>query len=924
MRCSKRRPEFEKPMMEVELKISQQRQGLMSSPRHESGSRSDGSHSLGTPLLAGGSSTGKMDKNELKELNIVKKEAANKVYHTNGKGNKSKDKEKKNKKSKQQDDENAEKLERLEKVNKLCDRYPACIEKYGGKCKFLHPWLEPKQEIAKTKIKVYQLPVGYYYYKDGNFVYSNVDNDYEVIACDGELVRYGSFTIFGRIFPGGQYLFIKKIYEVVYGRLGILSNNERNYRALDSFLYKLMPEFPPEYIQGMIYAYSYRIQNRCGPSEHKEAIEHTSCTLHLGMVIDIPMEDYNGEIDYQYNSRWRVVSKNGFSFEVQNSLITGYPAFNTYLEQVVTGKNKRQYFRFNPSNPFVCYANSGRNLVAGLKRYLSARDENEEQYVENQFKLFGGFSLQFYLETVSLCGAHYNLWSKSGGSTIESRPVNCLSTEVVHKKEYELDYKTDSKLLLDALLPKKGLYLYYLYVVAKLTQFYGIVWYSIIIYIYTPMYKYYRYTELLEKFVLLPHPKRLLYGRYVDDESTMIEITNNSSAPMSMVKWEFGKYGKVPRLFGSFGPGALVDIVLTIMIKELFREQIDFCEILDEYSSVTKSGIQHFYVKYSDAQNKEKSDLIYFEMMMLQDNSILCVFFSDDGVMIIKLNGRITLVETDISSCDSSHSLPMFGFYRYLSIGLDSVEICDKLLEQCAMATELRNPCKRSEYVRLLPAFMFLYSGSKLTTGMNNLASYFIFYGIYRDVMEHGVDDILSRVSSGARLVGYKVTACVKSNFNSLTFLKRAFNTKVSWLVLGPILRSFGVIDGAPDRHKFGILSVKRFNATSDADRAEILIRTLLDGLVGEPISPVINALRVRCGFVELEEEVTRVDYQQRYGGEEHEWCELFDSIESLKFGDNFRMSILDKIYEVDYGVPAEEYCKYVNSIYVSNVLNVH
>lgn len=82
----------------------------------------------------------------------------------------------------------------------------------------------------------------------------------------------------------------------------------------------------------------------------------------------------------------------------------------------------------------------------------------------------------------------------------------------------------------------------------------------------------------------------------------------------------------------------------------------------------------------------------------------------------------------DISSCDSSNSMVVFAQNGLQQAGLDvehASSFAAGLIAQCALPTTLRNPLKgnRTEQLVVQPLTVFEYSGSTLTTVLNNIAS---------------------------------------------------------------------------------------------------------------------------------------------------------------------------------------------------------
>jgi len=908
------------PLRQIAIMMSKQRNEIRSMVREDE--HSPGRDTLGVDGTPSPDPKVNSNKNiDYQNRKRNKKEAKNKMLHSNGKGNKPKNKK-----------EKEEKEILPHSINKPCNKLPDCP--YGDKCKFSH---EVVCDI-ESQISIIQKPngweivdYGYYYYERGEFKFTKFLEDVNLIGVDSERKRIKAFTMFGRYNPGNEYTFISQIYKHVYSKLGVLPDEPRNYRALDQFVYQIMKTFPSDLIEGIVQIYMYRNTHKAIPSECKTAVVHTRCSLHLGILRIRDVVNCEAPIEYKYNGKWLFSEMVGFSFQLEQGKILEYPKFNTELPLVNGPQNKRNYFSFSPIREFRCFKPNAFNLACGLKRYLAAR-EDEFILNQNQLRFMGAFDWKFISDTVNLCGATYQPWN----SMIISRKVHDTNIKIPIGCALYAGKNRDLIKILDSMLPRKGLLFFMLKIQAYLIVFYGIGFRFIINMVYVPLYYIYRKIDMLNMFILLPHPKRLVYTFFVNDERKLQNILNNSSGPQSKVKWEVAKVKigaieglnyAIPRLFASFGEGALTDLALNIMLKMLCTKPLDFAILFPpEVGKTSKKYVfNSFKVVFVAAQSREEAELMCAEHISnMQEGDTLYVYMSDDSFMIIRENGTVRFVELDIKSCDSSHEITVYASLRYLSMHLDCLQTVDDLLKQLAMTTMVQNPDNKKEFLKLTPRFFFLYSGSKLTTVANNIASILIAYGIYQELCENGLDDLQSSVVEGAKNVGYEVSYDEKSNIQSLTFLKRSFTPEgISWLTLGPILRSFGCVDGEPNRNQFGLDSVT-YKSKDESALAEILIRSKLDMLVGEPVSPMINSLRLRCGLLEKPVEVTLMDYQERYGGEVWEWNQLFESIENLKFGDYHRMPILERIYAIDYGVDPVLITDRENLISKSDILDVY
>jgi hypothetical protein len=355
---------------------------------------------------------------------------------------------------------------------------------------------------------------------------------------------------------------------------------------------------------------------------------------------------------------------------------------------------------------------------------------------------------------------------------------------------------------------------------------------------------------------------------------------------------------------------ALVDKVGCALIKSVFSKRVNFANIpgIQQVFLPGSNVPLDFVVWFSDTQEAKASDEVYNILQTIPINTVYFIYFSDDELVVANLYGIPRIYESDISSCDASNRLPVFLTMAYLSEYLHVDKEVYQVLDACARPTKVVNPCNKSEYVKIQPETFFEYSGSKGTTCYNNCASLAIALGLYEELQNFTKKiDFGTLISKGAARYGWVVTVERRESFNSGTFLKRAFNGKRSWKVFGCILRSFGLVDGELRADQFG-LSYSQFKKMTNIELTDILVRMLYDSLSNEPVSLLTNALAERCKVAKRPLELQLTDLQERYGGEESEWCELELAIATVQFGDQIRLPILEKIYGVDYGVQPYDY----------------
>jgi hypothetical protein len=275
-------------------------------------------------------------------------------------------------------------------------------------------------------------------------------------------------------------------------------------------------------------------------------------------------------------------------------------------------------------------------------------------------------------------------------------------------------------------------------------------------------------------------------------------------------------------------------------------------------------------------------------------------YYSDDGFVVFKRHGITRIIETDIKSCDASNGPVIFFLVYLLAEWMGYGDSMKVLIFQCSLPTVLFNLANRDDWIKIFPAYFFEYSGSLLTTILNCIASFVMACAWYLEVLKG--KDIMIAICDGSSKYGWTVTSADRQTWNQVTFLKRTFNGRVSWICYGTIFRSLGILDGMPSPEKFG-LTYHDYVGKTQGQLFKILITQRVQSLVNEPGSIVINALRCYVGMPEVEIEVSVSDLCDRYGCEDYHWQELCHMILSLKVGDVLACPALDAIFLVDYDI---------------------
>jgi len=277
-----------------------------------------------------------------------------------------------------------------------------------------------------------------------------------------------------------------------------------------------------------------------------------------------------------------------------------------------------------------------------------------------------------------------------------------------------------------------------------------------------------------------PHPKIKLRMKSMCDllNSAALEGLYTTKIAGKTKLFERAKPGKYPRYIGDYScPGSLLAGYL--------------CELAKKSFETFKTSDGKFTATYSASSDAHSLDCLGEQ---LHHSSNTFVYFSDDSVL--KLNGQ--LFEIDISSCDKSNTQTIFDIVEHL-FGGDAYfqSVISKNIKQCALPLRHTNPHNKSIGVNLKPAYPIEFSGSTLTTLLNNIASLSIGLNAYLSGCSTSDDVIQSAIA-----VGYDVTCSARSSLPKTQFLKHSWfvdvdkNIVCSFTNLGTMMRSFGTCAG--------------------------------------------------------------------------------------------------------------------------------
>lgn len=158
-------------------------------------------------------------------------------------------------------------------------------------------------------------------------------------------------------------------------------------------------------------------------------------------------------------------------------------------------------------------------------------------------------------------------------------------------------------------------------------------------------------------------------------------------------------------------------------------------------------------------------------------------YFSDDCSFSLGCSDGVLLANGDISQCDGSHRNQLFDIVEKImrftpngdhSLAYDSIGYAFSLLGK---PVEIHNKHNYSEYVRYTFNQKRLYSGSTLTTIINNFANLLIFFSLHKrvpDPSQFTKAQMADEYRLAAERVGYIVKCAICERYEDLQLLKHS------------------------------------------------------------------------------------------------------------------------------------------------------
>lgn len=220
------------------------------------------------------------------------------------------------------------------------------------------------------------------------------------------------------------------------------------------------------------------------------------------------------------------------------------------------------------------------------------------------------------------------------------------------------------------------------------------------------------------------------------------------------MKIEVAKRGKFPRLYVNIGVEAsLMGAWLAKICKKIMADNpwsTDYSNVLFIPSA-----------SYSDLKRA-------FDTIRHPTRPFTMLLFSDDSTAAFQTPTGVHYADLDISGCDKSHGNSLFKLLFHITPSYLHPEL-KFVLDQLRGILQIRSPDDWRIKIKLIPKFFTLYSGSVLTTLINNLANLVIAWSI----AEHRATTAL-QVQTAAGAVGYILTVKPAPTIHQVQFLKHS------------------------------------------------------------------------------------------------------------------------------------------------------
>lgn len=414
-----------------------------------------------------------------------------------------------------------------------------------------------------------------------------------------------------------------------------------------------------------------------------------------------------------------------------------------------------------------------------------------------------------------------------------------------------------------------------------------------------------------------PHIKRAMRILAFDKLKETSDLIDQDSLWMLRVEVkqkpeEWAKDEKYGRVVGDYGVEAsLLGFRLTDFLKQaMTAEDVD-----------VEGGIMSF-CKTPDPLALKR----HFSQLLDPSGRYYFLYFSDDSCLSIRNpdTGLIDRYNLDISGCDASHGPGLFREYTRLFPDGAPRDDALRLVLQCCLPVLIRSCGIDGAFVLLKCLRPFLYSGSTITTGLNNLACMLICLSIVQKEYRYTPDanGVNTFLVDRAAEAGYILTGCTPlKRFEDVQFLKNSpvLDTNGEWqpmLNFGVLLRASGTCRGdLPGRGDI-IPRARSFQAGLLQGCYPKLRFEVLDVMVAATrgaapvVTPEVEQMLAYKTCDSADAPVFTVDpasFCRRYQLTPLDYSELLHDFAPSGVGVAYHGNSVSKILKIDYGLETTE-----------------
>lgn len=199
---------------------------------------------------------------------------------------------------------------------------------------------------------------------------------------------------------------------------------------------------------------------------------------------------------------------------------------------------------------------------------------------------------------------------------------------------------------------------------------------------------------------------------------------------------------------------------------------------------------------------------VFRALDMVDRGKVEFVYFSDDSCVSAGCSDGRVVFNADVKKCDNSHTTPMFkGLEKLLteSYGFDNLHAAPlrSAFQYLSEPVVMSNPHNRREKVKYQFSTHRLYSGSTLTTTMNNYANLCISLRLAQRVPDPSLitkTEFLRQYLLAGEDCGYELKTQVCVSLEDVQFLKHSCSLidgeYICWVNLAVWFRGMGTISG--------------------------------------------------------------------------------------------------------------------------------